>query len=165
MAQTGHAQAVATSPLGAVTVDVRGSSDLEVRVLPAAMPELPEGMIVDGVLLFAVRLGSSVTRHSPIQLTATANQNGDPETGQWLDSVVFESTGGFLQVAIRDDEWLAGTGVVAEPVQYERRGLTQVITEAQAGTVLYASVAWRTAAKGVANDSSTWFAADLALPG
>jgi hypothetical protein len=164
MAQTGHAQAVATSPLGAVTVEVRGSANLEVRVLPAAVPELPEGMIVDGVLLFAVRLGSAVERDAPIQLTATADQSGDPETGQFLDSVVFESTGGFLQVAIRDDEWLAGIGVVAEPVQYERRGLTQLITKAQAGTVLYASVAWRTAAQGLTNDSSTWFAADLALP-
>lgn len=77
----------------------------------------------------------------------------------------FESAAGTLQVAVRDDEWLATHGVIAEPVGYGQQGLSQVISEAPSGVVLYASVAWRTASRKVANDSSTWFATDLLLPG
>jgi hypothetical protein len=78
--------------------------------------------------------------------------------------MAFGNEAGVLQVATRDDEWLATKGIVAEPVTYERRGFTQTINEAPAGTVLYVSAAWRTASLPV-NDASTWFAVDLALPG
>ena len=120
--------------------------------------------MVDGVPLLSVRRGEHVTPTSPVHVRASANQDGAPETGEWLDSMVFESAGGVLQVAMRDDDWLAGKRITAEPIHYERQGFRQTITEAAAGTVLYASVIWRVAHRATANDSSTWLAADLSLP-
>ncbi|USU11874.1 hypothetical protein NF701_15270 [Sphingomonadaceae bacterium OTU29THOMA1] len=162
---TSRAHAVASTPFGDVRLDVSGSSDVSIAVTSADLPALPNGMAVDGVFLFAIRLASPVTRKSATSVSATAGQDGDPESGQWLDSMSFGSVAGVLQVAVRDDEWLATHGVIAEPVVYAQRGFRQVISEAPSGVVLYASVAWRTASTNVANDSSTWFAADLLLPG
>lgn len=153
---------VATTPLGAVTLDVSGSSAVAVDVAQAD-PQLPNGMTVDSVLLFSFQLQEHVTPTSPLRLSVSADQKGDPETGEWLDSMAFESAGGVIQVAVRDDEWLASKRIGAEPVQYERQGFSQTIREAAAGTVLFASVAWRVHPSATANDSSTWFAADLAL--
>jgi len=164
MTNSALARAVATTPFGAVTLDVTGSSAVIVDVAPADVPELPDGMAVDGVLLFSVRLQEHVTPTSPVRLSASADHKGGPETGEWLDSMVYEIASGVMQVAVRDDEWLAARRIAAEPVQYETRGFSQMIREAAAGTVLYASVAWRVDRSATTNDSSTWFAADLALP-
>jgi len=165
MMQPAQTRASAMSPLGTVTLDVSGTVATVISVDPAEVPELPEDMAVDGVMLFSVRLDSPVTRKSPVVLRATAHRDGDPETGQFLDSIAFESEAGVLQVAVRDDEWLAANGVIAKPVGYDRQGFTQIINEAPAGTVLHVSVAWRAVPVVGMNDASTWFAADLALPG
>jgi len=165
MVQSAQTRASAVSPLGTVTLEVSGSAAIVIDVASADVPKLPEGLAVDGVTLFSVRLVSPVTRKSPVLLRATAHQDGDPEAGQWLDSISFESEAGVLQVAVRDDEWLAAKGVIAEPVGYDRQGFKQIINEAPAGTVLHVSVAWRAVPIAAVNDASTWFAADLALPG
>ena len=155
---------VATTPLGAVTLEVGGSSMVAIDVAHADTAELPDGMAVDGVLLFSVRLQEQVTPSSPARLSASADHEGGPETGEWLDSMGFEIGSGVMQVAVRDDEWLAAHGITADPVQYEKRGFSQLIREAAAGTVLYASVAWRVHRSVTANDGSAWFAADLGRP-
>lgn len=165
MVRSSHNRGVAVTPLGSVTLDVSGPLDVAIEVAPATTPELPEGMAVDGLLLFSILLRSTVTPRSPAIITATADQDGDPESGERLDSMVFESAGGFLQLAVRDDEYLAAKCIIAEPVRYGQQGLSQTITSAPAGTVLYASVAWRRTSTTIVNDLSTWFAADLALPG
>lgn len=165
MAHTSRAHAVASTPLGEVHLDVSGSSDVAITITAADPPALPHGMAVDGALLFSVRLASPVIRKWPVSVSATAGQDGDPESGQWLDSMSFRSAAGILQVAVRDDEWLATHGVIAEPVKYAQKGFRQEISEAPSGVVLYASVAWRTTSTNVASDNSTWFAADLLLPG
>ena len=164
MTNSALARAVAFTPVGAVTLEVTGSSAVIIDVAKADVPELPKGMAVDGVLLLSARLQEDVTLTSPVRLTANADHRGVPETGEWLDSMAYEISGGAMQVAIRDDEWLAARHIAAEPVQYETCGFSHVISEAAAGTVLYASVAWRLHPSATANDSSTWFAADLALP-
>lgn len=164
MVQSTHARASAMSPLGSVSLEVNGSSAVAIEVGPVGVPALPDGMTVDGAVLFSLRLATGVSRRSPVRIYVTVDREGDPETGQWLDSMAFGNEAGVLQVAMRDDEWLATKGIVAEPVTYERRGFTQTINEAPAGTVLYVSAAWRTASLPV-NDASTWFAVDLALPG
>src|SRR5436305_6289480 len=127
MAQTSRAQAVASTPLGDVQLEVSGSSDVAITVALADLPALPSGMTVDGAMLFSIRLASPVTRRSPVTMRATVGQDGDPESGQSLDSMSFGSDEGILQVAVRDDEWLAAHGVIAEPVQYARQGFDQVI--------------------------------------
>jgi hypothetical protein len=161
---TANTEAVINSHVGAVTVAIRGSPDVAIEVSAVPLPELPDGMIVDGVMLFLIRLASPVSQDLPVTFSASANQEGGPESGQWLDSMAFENARGIFQVAIRDDEWLAAQGIVAEPVSYGRHGFFQTIREAPSGTVLYASVAWRTVFTGTEKNSSTWFAADLALP-
>jgi len=165
MMLSAQTRASAMSPLGTVTLDVSGTVATVINVDPADVSELPEEMAVDGVMLFSVRLVSPATRKSPVVLRATAHQDGDPETGQFLDSIAFESEAGVLQVAVRDDEWLAANGIIADPVGYDRQGFTQIINEAPTDTVLHVSVAWRAAPVVGMNDASTWFAADLALPG
>ena len=164
MAHTYRAHAVASTPLGDVRLDVGGTSDVSITVASSDLPALPDGMAVDGVLLFSIRLASPVARISPVTVSVSAGKDGDPESGQWLDSMSFVSAAGVLQVAVRDDEWLASDGVVAGPVEYAQQGFRQIISEAPGGMMLYASVAWRIASTNVVNDSSTWFAADLVLP-
>lgn len=164
MMQSNHSRASALSPLGTVSLEVSGSSAVAIEICPAGVPALPAGMVIDGVLLFSIRLALKVSSQSPVQISVTVDRDGYPETGQWLDSMAFGNDAGVLQVAMRDDEWLAAKGIVAEPAKYGRRGFDQTINEAPAGTVLYASAAWRNAPSSV-NDASTWFAADLVLPG
>ena len=163
MVQSTHVRASAMSPLGSMSLEVNGSSAVAIEVGPVGVPALPDGMTVDGALLFSLRLAAEVSRTAPVRIDVIVDCDGDPETGQWLDSMAFGNDAGVLQVAMRDDEWLATKGIVAEPVTYERRGFTQTINEAPAGTVLYASAAWRNAPLHV-SDASTWFAVDLALP-
>jgi hypothetical protein len=119
---TANTEAVINSPVGAVTVAIRGSPDVAIEVSAVPLPELPDGMIVDGVMLFLIRLASPVSQDLPVTFSASANQEGGPESGQWLDSMAFENARGIFQVAIRDDEWLAAQGIVAEPVSYGRHG-------------------------------------------
>lgn len=158
--------AIATTPLGAVSLQVSGSSGMTIEVAPAEIPELPDGMAVDGVTLICVRLATPISRELPVRVRVTFGQDGDPETGQFLDSIAFSSDAGVLQVAMRDNEWLAANGVIAEPVQYELRGFSQTISQAPAGTAFYVGVTWRVdKGAAAANDASAWFAADLALPG
>lgn len=164
MTHTSRAYAIASTPLGDVRLDVGGASDVAITVASADLPALPDGMAVDGVLLISIRLASPVTRKSPVTVSVNAGQDGDPESGQWLDSMAFVSAAGVLQVAIRDDEWLATYGIIAEPVEYAQQGFGQIISEAPGGGALYASAAWRIASTNVVNDSSTWFAVDLLLP-
>ncbi|QCI68240.1 hypothetical protein [Phreatobacter stygius] len=162
--QEPEARATAVSPLGTLSLHVTGASGVTIDVAQAQVPKLPEGMAVDGVMLICVRLAVQITRESPMRIRATADQDGHPETGEWLESMAFANGAGRLQVAMRDDAWLAARGVAAEPVQYERQGFSQVIHEAPAGTALYVSAAWRIDCATAAGDVSAWFAADLALP-
>jgi hypothetical protein len=164
--QSSEASATATSPLGGVSIHVSGSSGVTIAVAPAEVPGLPSGMAVDGVMLFSIRLAMPVTPELPLRLRVDVGRDGDAETGERLESMSFASGEGILQVATRDREWLAAEGVTAEWVQYQPQGFTQIISEAAAGTALYVSVAWRVDERAAAaNDISTWFAADLALPG
>ena len=162
---TSGATATVTTPLGAVSLHVLGSAGVTVGAERADVPDLPSGMAVDGVMLIRVFIATPVTAESPLLLEAAFDGQGDPETGEWLESMAFQTDRGVLQVAIRDREWLAGRGVVADYAEFQERGLKQTVLEAAAGTTLYASVAWRVGdgAAG-ADDASTWFAADLALP-
>lgn len=163
---TSEATVTATSPLGAVSLRVHGSSAVTVGVSGTEAPDLPNGMTVDGVVLIRVCIITPVTRESPLFLEVALDDEGDAETGEWLESMAFRTDNGVLQVAARDAEWLAAKGVVAECVEYRARGFRQTISEAAAGTAIYVSVAWRFRDRAVtANEVSTWFAADLALPG
>jgi hypothetical protein len=157
--------ATASSPLGVVSLHVHGSSGVTVGVNEAVAPELPDGMAVDGVMLIQVGITRQVTRGAPLLLDVAVDHEGDAETGEWLESMAFRTAEGVLQVAARDPEWLAGRGIVAEYVDYRSRGFRQAILEAAAGTTVYVSVAWRLGDRtAIADDVSTWFAADLALP-
>ncbi|RIA43893.1 hypothetical protein DFR49_2124 [Hephaestia caeni] len=163
--QISEVSTTATSPLGAVSFHVSGSSGITIDVSQTEVPALPKGMVVDGVMLICIHIATPVTREFPVQLTASVGCNGDAETGEWLESMAFPSDDGVLQVAMRDTEWLAANGVTAEPVQYQRQGFYQIISNAPAATTLYVSVAWRVDDRAAAaNDASTWFAADLTLP-
>jgi hypothetical protein len=160
------ASATAATPLGAVSLHVEGSPGVTIAVADVQASELPPGMAVDGAILISVLVAMPVTPESPLRLRVTAGRDGGSDTGEWLESMEFASGDGILHMATRDSDWLAAKGVAAEPVQYERQGFTQTISEAPAGTALYISVAWRVdAIAAAANDASTWFAADLALPG
>lgn len=161
-----EAGATATTPLGEVSLCVEGSAGVTIGVAPAAIPDLPEGMAVDGVILMTIRVATPVTPDSPLRLRVSVGQDGDAETGEWLESMSFASAEGILQVATHDCEWLISKGVTADWVQYESQGFTQSVRKAPAETALHVSVAWRVDERAaVANDASTWFAADLALPG
>src|SRR5436305_1486253 len=105
------------SPLGAVSVRVSGGQGATIQVAKPDIPELPEGMAVDGVTLIRIDIAAPVIQELPVLLQVTAYRNGDPETGEWLDSMAFISPEGVLQVAVHDSDWLAVNGVVADPVQ------------------------------------------------
>lgn len=153
------------SPLGAVSVSITGRPGATIQVAKPDIPELSEGMAVDGVTLIRIDISAPVIPEFPVLLQVTAYQDGDAETGEWLDSMAFISPEGVLQVAVHDSDWLAVNGIVADPVQYEPRGFKQTITKSGVGTTLYVSLAWRLAdGDALADDASTWFAADLALP-
>jgi hypothetical protein len=123
-------------------------------------------MVVDGVALVRVRVEGRVRRDLPLRLHVTADLEGGPDSGQYLDSVCYEGRGGTLHVAVRDDEWLDAKGIISEPVAYERNGFRQTVNEAPAGALLHVSMAWRAIEGDLAStdDASTWFAADFALP-
>jgi hypothetical protein len=155
-----------STPLGAVSVRVTGGAGVVMEVSMVPVPQLPAGMVVDGVMLVRMRIEGGVARGLPLNLHVTADLEGSPESGEWLDSVAFRSRGGTFQVAVRDNEWLQGKGIVSEHVTYERCGLRQTVNEAPPGALLHVGVAWRTIEGGLpSTDESTWFAADLALPG
>ena len=136
-----------------------------IDVVPAQMPRLPEGMAVDGVRLVRVTMDAGVRSDLPLSLQVTADLDGEPEAGEWLDSVAYQGRDGTFQIAVRDSEWLEAKGLVAEPVGYEPRGLRQTVNNAPVGALLYVSLAWRVVEGGLASDDfSTWFAADLVLP-
>lgn len=160
-----EATATAISPVGVVSLHVHGSLGVTIGVNEAEAPDLPDGMAVGGVTLIKVGIATPVTRGAPLLLDVAVDHEGDAETGEWLESMAFRTTVGVLQVAARDPDWLAGNGIVAEYVDYGPRGFRQTILEADADTTLYVSVAWRTGdSTAIADDASTWFAADLALP-
>lgn len=153
------------TPLGTVSVRVTGGAGVVIDAAKVPVPQLPEGMVVDGVTLVQVRIEGGVRRDLPLHLHVTADLEGGPESGQWLDSVGYAGRDGTLQVAVHDDEWLETKGIASEPVAYERHGLRQTVNEAPSGALLHVSVVWRAVEGGLAPaDSSTWFAADLALP-
>lgn len=165
MSEATAATATATSPLGVVSLHVRGSSDVTIGVSEAVAPELPVGMAVDGAMLIKVGIATPVTLGAPLLVDVAVEHEGDAETGQWLESMAFQTAEGVLQVAARDPEWLAGHGIVAEYVDYGSRGFRQTILEAAAGATLYFSVVWRIEDHtAIADDISTWLAADLVLP-
>lgn len=165
MSDATAATATATSPLGVVSLHVLGSSDVTIGVSQADSPKLPEGMAVDGVMLIKVVIATQVTREAPLLLKVAVDQEGDAETGEWLESMAFQTAEGVLQIGARDPEWLAGKDILAEYVDYGPRGFRQTILEAAAGTTLYLSVVWRIG-NGTANadDISTWLAAEMVLP-
>lgn len=157
-----NAPFVVTSPFGDVSLRVEPSTFFETIVDP--QPQLPMGMSVDGLVLLRVPIPESVSPTTPLRLDVFAEFDGHPESGEWLDSVLYLPPGGRLQVGVHDDAWLAEKGIVAE-VEYLQRGLRQVIRQAPADSALFVSVAWRAAAgEGDEDDLSTWFAVDLALP-
>lgn len=163
---TPEATTTATSPLGVVSLHAHGSSGVTLSVDQTEAPDLPVGMAVDSVIMFKVGIATPVTHEAPLLLAVALEHEGDAETGEWLESMAFRTDEGVLQVAVRDSEWLASKGIVAEHVEYKARGFSQTILEAAAGTTLYVSSAWRIGDRAAtANDVSTWFAADLALPG
>jgi hypothetical protein len=165
-ATIGEASATVSTPFGAVSIRVTGAPGVVIEVEPLPTPTLPEGMAVDGVKLVRVRIEGRVMRASPLNLHVMADLEGSPESGQFLDSVGYQAPGGTLHVAVRDNEWLEANGIVSEPVAYERCGLRQTVNEAPAGASLHVSVAWRAKQSdpATADDLSTWFAVDLALP-
>lgn len=159
-------RACASTPLGALSLAVSGSPAASVRLIDVAPPDLPEGMAVDGVMLFHVLLEAPVGPDCPVFLRVFADEPGDSETGERLESIGFRSGKGVLQAAMRDKEWLAAEGVCAEWAEYGPHGMEQKITQAAAGYALHVGVAWRLAGPALpADDVSTWFAADLILPG
>jgi hypothetical protein len=161
-----EASAIVPTPLGAVSICVTGGAGIIIEVEPVPVPRLPEGMVVDGVTLVRVRIEGGVRRDFALNLRVTADLEGDPESGEWLDSVAYPGRAGTFQVAVRDNEWLEAKGIISEPVVYERHGLRQTVNEAPAGASLHVSVAWRSIeGDRPSTDLSTWFAADLALPG
>jgi hypothetical protein len=137
-----------------------------IEVEPILAPQLPEGMVVDGATLVRVRIEGGVRHDLPLNLRVTADLEGGPESGQWLDSVGYPAPGGTLQVGVRDCEWLETKRIISEPVSYDPRGLRQTVNEAPAGALLHVSVAWRATKGDLASpdNSATWFAVDLALP-
>lgn len=161
-----EASVIVPTPLGAVSVNVTGGAGLVLDVEPVTPPRLAQGMAVDGVMLVRVRVDGGVVRDLPLNLHVTADHEGGPESGQWLDSVSYSTPAGTLQVAVRDGEWLEAKKIVSEPVAYEPRGFRQTVNAAPAGALLYVSVAWRArqSDRALPDDASTWFAADLALP-
>lgn len=155
----------ATLPLGVVVFGIIGLPSVTIEVSPIEVPKLPDGMVVDGVMLASINVATPVTREMPLHLEVTFDHEGHRDTGECLESIGFQSDRGALHVAVRDDEWLAARGVVADHVEHKSRGFRQTIFEADAGTRLYVSVAWREGRRDpVTDDVSTWFAADLALP-
>jgi hypothetical protein len=163
--QTSKASETIVTPLGAVLIQVSGSATTTIALKETEVSNLPKGMAIDGVVLCCIRIATPVVRGFPLRLSATVDQDGGPEPGEWLESMSFSSDNGILQVATRESSWLAAYGLAAEPVQMERNGFSQTILEAPAETALFVSVAWRLR-DGLAagDDGSTWFAADLALP-
>lgn len=160
-----EASEIVPTPLGAVSVRVTGGSGVLIEVMPVPVPQLPEGMAVDGVKLVRVGVEGRVSRDSPLKLIVTVDLKAVPEDGQYLNSIECHANGGILQVAVRDNYWLEAKGIVAEPVAYQPHGLLQTVREAPAGIFLYVSVAWRAIEGDLrSSDGSTWFAADLALP-
>jgi hypothetical protein len=155
----------ATLPLGVVVFGIIGSPRVTIEVSQIEVPKLPDGMVVDGVVLASINVATPVTREMPLHLEVAFDHDGHPDTGQCLESIDFQTDRGAMHVAVRDDEWLAARGVVADYVEYRSRGFRQTIFEAAAGTTLYVSAAWREGSCApAADDVSTWFAADLALP-
>lgn len=161
-----RAAATAGTPLGAVLVHVEGPPGVTIFVADAEVPELPPGMAVDGVILISVRTASPVTPKAPLHLRVAAGLDGSADTGEWLESMQFASREGLLQVATRDRDWLAAKGISAGDVHYERQGFSRTLSGAAAGTEFHVTIAWRVDEQAEAtDDASTWFAADLALPG
>jgi hypothetical protein len=158
----GEASEAVLTPMGAVLVRVTGGSGAAIEVERVPVPRLPDGMAVDGVQQVRLRINDAIRCGLPLNLHVTANREGHPDSGQWLDSVAYVSNGGIVQVAVRDSEWLEARGVIAE-VAYETRGLRLTVNEAPAGALLHVSVVW------LESDLPStyicaWFAADLALP-
>ena len=151
------------TPLGAVSVRVEAASSVVMEVLSTPAPVLPKGMAVDGVKLVRIRIETEVTHDHPLRLHVTAEHSADPEGGECLESVAFRSGAGTCHVAVRDNGWLEGRGIVADHVNYEPHGLCQTVKAAPVGALLWVSVAWRCGDRA-STDVSTWFAADLALP-
>lgn len=151
--------------LGEVLVTASGCTSVSFEELPIAIPALPRGMRVDGVKLLRIRLEQTVTPDEPLLLRVAAARTGYANTGEWLESMEFESPEGVLQVGLRDCEWLAREGIVASWASYEPDRLQQTVTAAPAGASIFVSVAWRSVSDIDAEDDiSTWFAVDLALP-
>ena len=155
----------ATLPIGVVVFGVIGSTSVTIGISQIEVPTLPDGMVVDGVVLASINIATPVTRELPLHLEVTFDHEGHPDTGECLESMEFQTDQGALHVAVRDDEWLAARGVVAGCVEYWSKGFRQTIFEAAAGTKLHISAAWREGSRDpTTDDVSTWFASDLALP-
>ena len=157
--------AKAKSPVGAVSLQVSGPCGTAIDVMQTDIPKLPVGMAVDGAMLMRIRLAIPATRELPLQVRVTVGQDGDPESGEWLESMSFSNDDGVLHIAMRDREWFDAKGIAAEYLKYERQGFEQIISEAPTGSAFYISVVWRLHGDAaVVDDLSTWFAVDYALP-
>jgi hypothetical protein len=153
------------SPLGDVRLLVRFEPGIQIESVPVPELHLPAGMSIDGAALVRVTTLGEVSAAQPLTLEILADFEAEPESGEWLDSVVFSTPGGRLQVGTRDTDYLRDRGIACDEVEYTARGMRLAVREAPAATALFVSIAWRLAqADGGQDDMSTWFAVELALP-
>jgi hypothetical protein len=151
------------TPLGPVLLTVEGETgEAHLEVLEAT-PALPEGSRVDGVMLLRLIFDRQVRRSDQVLVRAAFEASGSPECGEWLESILFETSTGRLSIGVRDQEWLAGRKVAVDWADLQANALTLPVHEAPAGTLLPISLAWRFNPIPE-DDASTWFAVDLALP-
>lgn len=78
----------------------------------SAMPKLPQGMRVDGSILYAVELSVDAGEKFSISLDVTPAEGweADRESGENLDASVFsQASGDIAALAMRDPEWFCDT--------------------------------------------------------
>ncbi len=174
------------TPLGPVLLHLAERENLSaIADVVEKLPDLPAGMRVDRTLRIDLRVRATADV-GPLQFAFAldAEQEGSPESGEWLDSIRFRSQGIQLSLGTRDAAWMLTHGVEekflpqrlrADPMaadfsdwslHYTPQGFVIDTAPLKRGDTVICplAVAYASAQPDSHDDESTWFAVDYALP-
>lgn len=174
------------TPLGRVQLHLPANAGVSASTtISEVHPELPAGMRVDRVVRIDLQM-KALSDMAPLMfaLLLESPHEGDPESGEFFESVRFNARGTQLSLAARDAHWMLDHGVErklvpahlrADPfaadfaswlMHYRSQGFVVEIEKMYRDDIVICplAIAYASRQPDSHSDESTWFAVDYALP-